>query len=178
MINIKTEDQTYETFFIKDNDGKEYEFYKNINRNYEFNKKLLFKICNRINNTKNVEYTLNFDPIEPFLDSSTKNRNYSNEWNFLIHATSISKLKNILIDGKIKAFGINENWGDGKIIEDDVKKVFTSYMFSDLIYVGNQWNFYSQLYGTAILIFDIKLLYEDNIVCPSTQFGECMSNNY
>lgn len=160
---IKIEDQTLRTFFFNDELGKEIQMYKNINENSKYNIKKL-KIFLK---GKNLIFE-NYDKNLKYYTPSIKNRNYLNKWNYITHSTSVINLENIFKMGFLDSFEKDNDTEEYKI-----KKVFTQYMFSDLIYNGDYWYYYYNKY-TCILIFSIKLLKLENyIVCPKTDFGRC-----
>ena len=71
----------------------------------------------------------------------------------------------------MELYNISEKWF-GYFDKDAVTKVFTSYIFSDLIYNGTQWHFYMS--KTPILVFSMNLLNEDHIICNATGYGNCV----
>lgn len=179
MIQISLQNQTYSTFFIKYK-GVEYEFYKYNRLNYRFKNRLLLKISNELLNTnltlrefyteyENIFDFGNFINIKYFLFKSIKDREYNNNWNYLIHSTFNFNIEKLLKNGVLDTCKLKERWN----VDANINKIFTTYIFSDLIYNGNDWNFYGKSRNHTILVFDIKLLQEDNIVCPSAQFGYC-----
>lgn len=163
MITIPIEDQTYKTFFIKYN-NIEIQLYKRLKQNSKYNLKRLNDIIG-----DNILCFENYDTSLKYYNSDIIGRNYKNKWNYLIHTTDIINLENILKDGYLKSFPIKEKWKDKKSSE----KVYTQYMFSDLIYNGQYWN-YNLTNDKIIMVFSIDLIYNEKyIVCPGTHFGSC-----
>ena len=181
MILIKSKDQTFDTFYIRNSeDNTEYEFYKHLDSNYKYKIKLLSKILNiPIDELENYIQFEEFDYIPSSSPSFFgKNNTYKNEWNFLIHSTKISYLNKIFKDGYIKAFSIGDKWFGGKLEKTkDISKVYTHFLFSDLFYNGKAWNFNSNSYGSCVLVLSMDILKkEDYIVCDSMSFGSCVTD--
>ena len=167
MFTIKFENQTPKTFNIRINDI-EYEFFKILEHNSKKNHTILYNIQKQI--IFKFEY---FNEYKYWLSIPSNPKNtYYNKWNFLIHSTNFTHIDTILESGLLKSFYIK-----GHGVNNNVKKVFTSYIFSDLIYKGLDFDFYPKDKEKIILVFNIELLKENNILCLGTQYGNCCNNN-